>query len=175
MTKARARERKKNRKLMRITGPGPSTHEGAGAKPVSSEEEWPKVIKFKFVLDTTANPTNPEPELTARIDNLQVGFFVSHGSCFIVVWGEETYSPCTYDAAFPCCQLPDNCPHETTRETQDSVIIMTESEGTRTELEEQIRAAFKYEFDRIAPPPKGWPQPAAHMFATLPWEFDIAL
>jgi hypothetical protein len=94
-------------------------------------------------------PTDRQGELSARIDNLEVGFFPEDG-CYIVVWGTETGLPCDYtDSDCPedknrnwkNCPKADNCPYEFTRPIQEYCSVFT-NEGTRTELEARIRKMF---------------------------------
>jgi hypothetical protein len=89
---------------------------------------------------------NTEGELAARIDNLEVGFFPDDG-CYIVIWDDKT------------------------GEELDSTVMT--NEGTRAELEIKIRDMFARGHDGVSENhEQEWPQPAAYIFASVPWKLD---
>ena len=88
---------------------------------------------------------NEENELSARIDNLEVGFF-AYGGCYILIRDKKT-------------------------DEENDTTIMTRGEGTREELEAKIRAMFKTGTNGSGHR-QNWPQPAARIFANAVWEFD---
>lgn len=134
---------------------------------ILAERNMPALISFE---------PNESDELVARIDNLEVGFYPDDG-CFIIVWGKETGVPCDYsDSECPeekerhwkNCPVADNCPHEFTQDIQESSTVMSR-EGSRAELEVKIRGMFKNKDDGIGHR-QNWPEPAARLFASLPWQ-----
>jgi hypothetical protein len=121
---------------------------------------------------------NERGELTARIDNLEVGFF-DHGGCFIIVWGAESVIPCDYSHSscpddmsrnWKNCSKSKNCPYESIVPCEDGWTVMTSREGTREQLEEKIRDMFIKKHDGIAHK-TSCPEPAASEFAVARWEY----
>jgi hypothetical protein len=138
--------------------------------PRSSPDD-PAAVIFKMNAE--------EDHLTARIDDLEVGFALD-GGCYILVWGTETGCPCYYDNSncpedknrdWRNCPVADNCPYEFTRAIEKDCTVMTPSEGTVAELEAKIKDMFASRHDGVAHD-REWPEPAASIFAAAPWRLQ---
>ncbi|MEJ0062748.1 MAG: DUF5710 domain-containing protein [Alphaproteobacteria bacterium] len=133
-----------------------------------AETDMPEAVVFR---------QNAEGDMSARIDDLEVGFYHDDG-CYVVIWGTETGVPCQYadsvcpedkDRTWKHCSIADNCPHELTEPIEESSTVMLD-EGSRLELEAKIRDMFGKNHDGIGHR-QNWPQPAALIFSARPWKF----
>ena len=68
------------------------------------------------------------------------------------------------------CPLANNCPYISKKPIEESNMFISGAEGGFLELKARIRDMFKNNQDDMGHKTY-WPQPAARLFAELPWKF----
>ncbi len=139
-------------------------------------QKWHPLAPTTLTLpDAIEFVLNADGELVARLDDLEVGF--KGNECFIRIWCARTDVPCDYsDMGCPegqehhhsTCPKVNECPYEFTENGIDACTFM--GGMTRSSAEAKIRDMFQKGHDGLAHRHR-WPQPAATIFATVPWCF----
>lgn len=147
-------------------------------KDIEPLKKWlPNIPPLPDLPQTIEFTPNKDGELAARIDDLEIT--CKNGVYCLRVWSTQTYIPCDYlETGCPegperyqhTCPKVNECPYEFSEHSPNDLHFVWGTAGEN--IEAIIRDMLKNGHDDMGHR-RRWPQPAATIFAMVPWHFTL--